>query len=286
MTPKDLRESAAKHASDAQSSLDRGDFDKAAYDAGFCAELALKARYCSRNALLSLPTDKKNLKFHKLNTHDLNKLLQVSESVFIAQASMKDIDWKSISDWENEDRYKITGQTSEAVAKSRVEQTTLLIDELIEHEVVEALERSCRKILAQGIDIGLLTLTASHNVAKKWVIQFSSLWLDDPVTRKERTNFLGNEFLSAIPVDLRPVIVLFEIFGREDDVPRAFYNLAMANDLGCNFVKDSILIGANLPAFDFTGLFRVSGLLSNGIHVGRAYVLRLSTKALFETQTK
>jgi HEPN domain-containing protein len=213
LTPEQLRQSSAKHLTDAQDCLVKGDHDRAAYDAGFAAELALKARYCSRKGLPVLPDDKKVLKWHKLNTHDLDSLLRLSDSAFISRGSMNDIDWSCISDWDNEDRYKAAGSVSKQVATKRVEQSKLLAQELIEHEIVEALARARDQLLAAGVDLGLLAWAAADYGSMGWVTHLSSFCLDDPLTREQRMLDLHSKFTTETPVDLWGYVTTLEIYG-------------------------------------------------------------------------
>jgi hypothetical protein len=280
VTPEQLRQSSAKHLTDAQDYLAKGDYDRAAYDAGFAAELALKARYCSRKSLPLLPEDKKVLKSHKLNTHDLDGLLRLSDSAFISQSSMNEINWSCISDWDNEDRYKAVGSVSEQIATGRVEQTKLLTQELVEHEVVEAFVRARDQLLAEGVDLGLLAWAAADYGSMGWVTHLSSFWLDDPRTRTQRMQDLQSRIIAETPADLRGYVTTLKIYGRADEVPSAYYNLNMALSMGVGLVKHSAFIGAASPQYEFTGILRVKGVKSNAVSIAHSYVLRLSPPAL------
>ena len=139
MTPSEMRKRAWRNLKSAGALLQHGDADKAAYLAGEAAELSLKARYCVTNGLSQLPATKRELADHKLLSHNLERLLRLSDAESIQRGALDSIDWQRVAEWDNEDRYKPVGTVTAEVARSRVDQTALLFQSLVQYEIVEAL---------------------------------------------------------------------------------------------------------------------------------------------------
>jgi HEPN domain-containing protein len=108
LSPVELRLRARKSLESAALLLP-SDPDKAAYLAGEAAELLLKARYCALRGLSGLPSDRKALRKLKLDTHQLEQLMKFSDRMQLDWHAMDAIDWPTVTEWDNEDRYSALG---------------------------------------------------------------------------------------------------------------------------------------------------------------------------------
>lgn len=138
MTPKDLRERSIQFIASARSNLHARRFENASHDAGFAAELALKARYCTKHGWSSWPNSIKE--FLALGgqrpafSHGLDDLLRLSDSAQIPQFAS--IDWNGVASWDVNDRYSPTGSADQALVSQRVEDTAKLCIGLAHHELI------------------------------------------------------------------------------------------------------------------------------------------------------
>lgn len=144
MTPQELRARAWQNIKSARLLLD-SDPDHAAQTVGFAAELALKARYCTVNNWADFPDNRRELKKRgapeRLFSHDLDRLLEHSRAVSIKTTSMHQVNWARASDWSVDQRYSAIGTMSKEKAAAQIEETVKLFIELVNWEILAALQR-------------------------------------------------------------------------------------------------------------------------------------------------
>lgn len=273
MTPSEMRGRATKTLDSAQRLL-ADDGDKAAYLAGEAAELALKARYCTKNSLSELPTDKGKLRKLRLNVHDLEALFRLVDGVQIDWHAMDKIDWGRVSDWHNEDRYAPVDSLAADIATERVAQTRHLLNGLAQYEVVETLAKIEREISATGVVFNLFAYVERE--AGGWRLLLATRWLDDPATRHTRITELNRKVKATLPSDLYDWIQDFECFGVGDALPTAFYNFGWVGAQGYRVSDSTIISGGRLAApVRHPGLFIATNVLVDGMRLPRSYVIAL-----------
>jgi HEPN domain-containing protein len=152
MKPKELREKARQQIAGAQVLFQAGQFDMASYEVGYAAEFALKARYCTRNGLSDFPTDTagmKRLGVMALKTHDLDKLLELSDDIRILRLAMRSIDWSRVSNWSPEQRYSPIGIKTRGEVEQQISETRVLINQLDLYEIIRRLIPLQRELSAE-----------------------------------------------------------------------------------------------------------------------------------------
>lgn len=151
MTPFQLRTRASRDIKSAFVLLGADDPDNASKLAGEAAELALKARYCTRNGIANFPETLKEFKdagLRNLMDHDLTKLLKLAQGVEIQKYT--GIDWDRIGVWDVVQRYDPVGSIGSEQATERIEHSNVFIGLLRLHELLERLS-SVRAELEQTI---------------------------------------------------------------------------------------------------------------------------------------
>jgi hypothetical protein len=142
MTPEQLRARAWKNIDSARRVLD-SDPDYAAQTVGYAAELALKARFCTRRGWADFPESREEARNRgapdRLFTHDLEALLRYTDDVAIKTSSMHNVNWARASDWSVDQRYTPVGTLSQEQAKAQIDETEKLFMELVLWEIVEKL---------------------------------------------------------------------------------------------------------------------------------------------------
>lgn len=140
MTPSELRVRALRNIASAHKLVAVGDADNPSNLAGQAAELALKARYCTRHGLSDFPATATGLRaagIGQLAIHDLDKLLTLCKGINIPRTA--GIDWARIADWSNEQKYDVVGAVSPEKATVQIVQTEALLRTLRLFELIERL---------------------------------------------------------------------------------------------------------------------------------------------------
>ena len=276
MSPSELRQRATRNLLSAERLLD-SDPDMAAYLAGHAAEMALKARYCSVHKLLALPGDPGARKVHKIDGHELEKLLQQSDQIRIERSALDAIDWAEICKWDNEDRYQAVDTMSRMAAKARLEQTSVLVATLSHFEIVTALIEVERQVAKR---YGPFNLFAWWQAAadEPWKILIAT-----PATagtsglagHLEGGTAITREVSRLLPKDLAAHLGSIEACNPEHPIAFRFYNAAVATN-GVYTVRGATIF-RNLP-FPSTrrpGLFQLADIVTTNGGIHRAYVIAL-----------
>lgn len=276
MTPADARSTARAHLVEARVLLASRP-EGAAYNAGFAAELALKARHCTQTGLPRLPEDKKALSAAKLNTHRLDQLLKLSDTERIQRSSLQGIDWEAIRDWDNEDRYKAPGGVSHEVATRRIEQTERLCETLELYELIEAVERASKMFAAQRNTVfNLIALLQQHKGGPR-LLFVSSTCFDD-LERDKAVQFY-ELVKSEVASDVFPLIADMRIIGLDHQLVQDIMVFASMT-FGCGTVRNSLFMNTGdlpMPSGKREGLFRFASCRMNGSYVHEAYVIVLES---------
>jgi len=142
MTPEQLRARAWKCIESARRLLD-SDPDYAAQTVGYAAELALKARFCTRRGWSDFPSNPREAKKRggpdRLFKHDLDELLKYTDDIAIKTSSMHNVNWPRASDWSVDRRYTPVGTLTQEQAKAQIDETEKLFIELALWETLEKL---------------------------------------------------------------------------------------------------------------------------------------------------
>ena len=116
----DIQKIALQKLKDAELLYDQGSYDNAFYLAGYCVELALKARICKNISIDYLfAPNSKHLRLFK--THDFDVLIvfsglseKLEEEKALNNAFYKN--WEYICGWKEDCRYGISGSKTQAQA--------------------------------------------------------------------------------------------------------------------------------------------------------------------------
>ena len=116
----DIQKIALQKLKDAELLYDNGSYDNAFYLAGYCVELALKARICKNISIDYLfAPNSKHLRLFK--THDFDVLIvfsglseKLEEEKALNSAFYKN--WEYICGWKEDCRYGISGSKTQAQA--------------------------------------------------------------------------------------------------------------------------------------------------------------------------
>lgn len=156
MSPSEIRKRAWRSLGTASLTLDQGnDPDSAAYLIGQAVESMLKARACAVGGLQTLPDDRKELRRHKLDDHTLDRLLNLTDGAAVQRSALDGIDWSSLSEWNNQDRYKPVGHVTHDQACRRLVQARRLFRVLIDHEIVQGLQQVEARLSGEGVIFNL-----------------------------------------------------------------------------------------------------------------------------------
>lgn len=181
MTPKELRQKAWSNIESAASLFETGKFDDASYLVGYAAEYLLKARYCTRKGWTDFPGNRTEAKNRgapdKLLSHDLDKLLTLSEDIAIKTTSMHNIDWVLVSDWTSEQRYKPLGATSEQKAAAQITEIQHLYDELALYEILEKIRPIEIKLSEEKGPFDLFAIGYGFVRGIGWELLISAWWM-------------------------------------------------------------------------------------------------------------
>jgi hypothetical protein len=236
MTPKQLRQKALSKISSAQALLAAGQYDEASYVVGYAAELALKARYCTRKGWSDFPDDRAEVKRRgaaDVMIHDLDELLNLAGHASLQTNSMLHIDWGRALDWSEQQRYHPVGSVVPEQAKAQVEETRKLCGELALYEIVE-------KLLVVEIEVSNLygpfnffALVERATQNQGWEVMMSAWWIlgdgkakGDAVVKKTRAILdddlyaLIRRFVSFHPLDERIQMFHHFAFGGQVHHPR------------------------------------------------------------------
>ena len=279
MTPAEMRKRAWRSLGTADVVINHGDADTAAYLAGQAAELALKARYCAKEGLPNLPTDRKELQRHKLNEHRLQELLKLSDSESVQRGALDLIDWPRVSEWHNEDRYKPVGHVSLEQATVRVAQTKRLFHALVDYEIVEALAKVESLLAGEGVVFNLFAWLRGED--GKWKLTIASKWFDEPTTREERVARVHQEMAQVLAPDLYKQVTSIDYDGVLDDVPRAFYGALSVAGGSMTVRGATIFSGGHLPLpVRNAKVFALDHIRTDYGGIPRAYVIAVQPPAV------
>lgn len=199
MTPLQLRERARKNLASSEQLLSNGDADNASQLAGTAAELYLKARYCTRNAIASFPDTLADLKaagMRDIATHNLESLLTLCGDHHIR--SRGHINWESISSWRIEHRYQPVGAVTLESVQLQVEETKYLLEMLDLYETIEGLLRLRVELEAeQGHPFEIFAI--NEIAGKSWGLLLASPSLRIKVMRNYKRRFIekGRGYLDS-----------------------------------------------------------------------------------------
>jgi hypothetical protein len=221
LSPEQLRERAWQNIQSARLVLD-ADPDHARQSTGFAVELALKARFCTRNGISNFPDSPKEAKAVgmplKLMSHDLEALLKLSDDVLIKKNSMYNIDWDKASDWSVEDRYKPVGTFARDQVELQIHQTHKLFIEFVHWEILEKLHAI---EIQQSKEWGPFNFFAyiEDREVQGWSVWFSD-WTPN---RQLRVDSVSAIIKAALAEDLFASIKRISLLHPHKPILRAFY---------------------------------------------------------------
>lgn len=279
MTPSQTRQRGYRSLRSAAYLLEQGETDIAAYLAGNAAELLLKARYLSKNGLAALPTERNELRKHALNEHRLENLLTLCQGDVIHRQSLDAIDWRSVAEWHNQDRYEPIGSIDAAKARLRIEQTDLLFKAFVHHEIVESLEKSEAALAAEGIVFNLFAWVRWPG--NQWKLNIATKWLDAEETRLARVAHIREINAKFLAPDLQHQIQAIDFDGVGDQTPCAFYNFSRSGTGGMTMRNGTFFGGGRLgPPVRNSATFAVDNIRTDSGAIDRAYVIALQPPSL------
>lgn len=165
---------------DARTLFDQGKYDNASYLAGYAVELVLKARFCTRRDWADFPDDRADARQRGVPdvvTHDLERLLTLSDSVSLQASSMNNINWARATDWSSEQRYEAVGSITREHAEAQIEETKKLVVEMVLYEIVGKLVAVERKVSEEMGPFNLFLLGDCVTQPRGWEILMSAWWL-------------------------------------------------------------------------------------------------------------
>ena len=203
MTPEELRQKSWNLIKGARALVEAGQPDQGAHQAGYAVEFALKARYCEQNQIADLPSDPAKMRamgLRTLQTHDLDKLLQLADGVGLKSADLNRIDWARALDWSVERRYEADGRVQVADAIAQIDETERLFLTLATYEILDhVLELAITWEHELG-PINFLGLSRPHG-ARRYQLIISAWWLEDEQT-DPRALRIRDDLRREIPIDL------------------------------------------------------------------------------------
>jgi hypothetical protein len=180
MTPRELRERAVVNVENARTLFDQQQYDNASYLAGYAVELVLKARFCTRRGWADFPDSRAEAKQRGAPddvTHDLEKLLMLSDGVCLKASSMQKIDWARATDWSSEQRYNAVGSVTREHAEAQIAETKKLVIEMVLFEIVERLVVVEPKVSEEMGPFNLFILGDCVTQRRGWEVLMSAWWL-------------------------------------------------------------------------------------------------------------
>lgn len=155
MRPFELRLKAIKNIEDAETLVENSP-DNAFYLAGYSIEFILKARLCTARGWPHLPKSRAEKdewnkrdgrsKNEEVFTHDLQKLLTLSNTISIRAGSFHRINWEQACSWSEQARYKPVNSVNDQEAKEYISEVRKVIDILMEYELVDTLLEKEKKL--------------------------------------------------------------------------------------------------------------------------------------------
>jgi HEPN domain-containing protein len=123
----DLITIARERLNDAQTLLDAGRYDGAAYLCGYSVEIALKHKICLTLNWNGFPsTNNEFSNYRCLKTHDLDVLLSFTGDESAIKSSRL-AEWSAVGNWNPEARYNPTGGVTSADATLMINSARTLI---------------------------------------------------------------------------------------------------------------------------------------------------------------
>jgi HEPN domain-containing protein len=252
MTPKELRQKALSKIKSASILFEAGQYDDASYMVGYAAEYALKARYCTRKGWADFPDDRDEAERRgagKIITHDLEKLLKLSDSVSIRSGGMNNIDWNRARDWSEQQRYRPDGSVKPEKVEAQIEETAKLCEELALYEIVEKLRNLEIEVSRSCGPFNFFGLADKATQEEGWEVLISAWWLLE--NGQAKVDDLTSRILSVLDDDLRASIQKVTSRNPMDRLIRSFYLFAsccggfVEHHPGLltmgNFVNDTVL---------------------------------------------
>jgi HEPN domain len=229
MTPKQLRQNARNKLASSKSLLAAGQYDDASYLAGYAIELALKARYCTRNQWADFPDDRAEATRRGVRgmlVHDLKKLLKLSDHISLQNNSMLNIDWDRALDWSEQRRYQPVGSVTREPAEKQIEETEKLFDELALFEIVEKLLIIEREVSQSQGPFTFFGLAENATQNRGWEVIMAAWWLDKD--RNAKKQLFVNRLKEYLEDDLFAMIADVGVFSPKDTLIQRFHQLGRA----------------------------------------------------------
>ncbi len=262
MTPMELRQNAWEKLASAKTLFEGGHHDNASYLVGYAAELALKARYCTRQGWTDFPDDRQEANRRRVGgilIHDLDRLLRLSDHTSLQAASMLHIDWNRALDWSEQKRYHAVGSVTREHAEKQIAETTKLFAELVLFEIVEKLLCVEREVSQADGPFTFFGLVERATQNQGWELVMSAWWLRADVDSKATA--IIDKVKASLDDDLYSTVVKFTWFDPKDVLIQRFHSLGRMTGFfehhprcmaSHNFVIDRILP----PAYIITNVPR------------------------------
>jgi hypothetical protein len=183
MTPLELRERGYSFIESAERLLEAKNLDNASYLCGYAAELGLKARFCTLNNWPDFPDDKREARRRnapdRLLSHDLDRLLELTDKARIDRGGLHHIDWEKASDWSSEQRYERLGTATRPATEAQVKETRKLWVELMIYQLVDRLVAIERQLSSEMGPFNLFALLEGFTGSPGRTLLMSAPWIDD-----------------------------------------------------------------------------------------------------------
>jgi len=130
LTVSELRSISAARLEDAQALYDSSHYDGVVYLCGYAVELALKARICETLNWNGYPATNREFRdYQTFRTHDLKVLLRLSGHESRILEAVPD-DWRAVSNWTPELRYRPPGSASRSAAATLLEHVRQVLESI------------------------------------------------------------------------------------------------------------------------------------------------------------